>query len=305
LEADSLPLIDVTRQFEKHTSLPFFVDRRALEDIGETPESTVNVSLRNVSVHHALDVLAEQYDLAWLTMGEVVVTTTPEEAEREMEVRVYPVRDLTWNGLNPDNRDALKWIEAARSNDPHKIPEFPSRIEDLLRSICLHIEPSSWEESGGPGGIAYFPVADCLVVSQSQRAHRQIAALLQTVRNHQKPLNVNKLASSIHELDETIMVMFYNVPTDHQGIARFTKRDLKVLSRRIQRMFGKGTWDQELYFIDVTQSTLVIRHRRDVQRQIQQFWSHLGPDESKLLPPQDQHGNQTSPSTKPKTGGVF
>lgn len=315
LEVDQMPLIDVADFLEKQTSVPFTVDSRALEDIGATPELFVDLSLHDASVHHALEVLAEQYNLAWLTYGEVVVITTPEEAESDLEVRVYPVRDLAWGGLNPADREVRKLIDDVEVYYPRyfggvfgyngwnhefsvlDIPELPTRIEDLIDAINSHIELNSWEESGGPGSIVYFPAADCLIVSQSQKAHQQIATLLQTIRNHQKPLDPKELAEKIREAEETTLIMFYTVPRDRQGNPKFTRDELQTISVRIQLLFGRGTWNQDDHFIDVTQSVLIVRHRRDIQRQIQKFWSHLGPDDSKQFPQQNNRNSGEQPQS--------
>lgn len=305
LEADQLPLSEVAQLLEKRTSVPFYIDQRALEDIGISPELFVDLSLHDVSVHHALNVIAEQFHLAWLTFGEVVIITTPEEAEIDLEVRVYPVRDLTWNGLNPADPEVRKLLDAASEYFPKyfgggfsnggwnhsfrvwDIPELPSRIDDLVEAIYCNVEPNSWGNLGGPGGIVYFPAADCLIVSQSQKAHQQIATLLQTIRNHQKPLDPSELAQKLDQADETVLVMFYRVPRDRDGKPKFTPDELKSISVRMRLLFGKGTWNQDSHFIDVTQSVVIVRHRRDIQRQIAEFWSHLGPDESKLFPQQN------------------
>lgn len=313
LEADQQPLQEIARLFEKQTTVPFLVDRRALEDIGESPEIPVDLTLHNVSVHHALNVLAEQLELAWFTLGEVVVITTSEEAESELEVRVYPVRDLTWNGWNPANREVHDLIEATEKYHPQHfgggfgsagwdhnlrvwdIPELPSRTEDLIETFHCNVEPDSWNNLGGSGGITYFQAADCLVVSQTHEVHQQIAALLQTIRNHQKPLDRNELADKIRQAEATTLVMFYSVPRDRQGDPKFTRDELNAIAGRIQMLYGKGTWNHDSHFIDVTQSVLIVRQRRDIQRQIKRFWSHLGSDESNRPPWQNNSGTWNQP----------
>lgn len=330
VEVKELPLHQVIKTLEHQSSTPFLIDRRALDYIGLSPESLIDLSLGETSIHHALNVLAEQYELAWYAVGEVVQITTQKEFDCELELRVYPTRDLTWNGLNPADPNVKKWIDATSRITPRfygggfwhfpqwhsssllvsEIPELPSRTEDLIDAITSHVQPESWEESGGSGTIAYYQDADCLVIAQTQHIHQKVAELLQTIRSQQKPLDPNDLAEKIQKADEADFIMFYRVPRDREGKPKLSKDDLTTIAGRIQKLFGKGTWDQDAYFIDVNQDGLIVRHRRAIQLQITQFWSHLGPDESKRQPWQNNSdaGKQPPVSNAGPTeqqGGVF
>ncbi|PQO26694.1 hypothetical protein C5Y96_19610 [Blastopirellula marina] len=334
VEIKEQPLHDVVKMLEHQSSTPFLIDRRALDNVGLSPETLIDLSLGETSLHHALDVLAEQYEMAWYAVGEVVVITSSEEEETELEVRVYPTRDLTWNGLNPADPQVKTLIDATSRISPRsygggfgyypqwhsdslhawEIPELPSDPEYLIEAIAIHVQPNSWEESGGPGAIAYFQESDCLVILQTQQVHQKVAGLLQTIRSQQKPLDLKDLAAKIQKADEADFIMFYTVPRDREGKPKLSKDDLTTIAGRIQTLFGKGTWDQDTHFIDVTQDGLIVRHRRDVQLQISRFWSHLGPDESKLQPWPNHPGtgnqpplpqSQQSPGPVQQPGGVF
>jgi len=329
-EFDNEPLLKVAQHFQELTSVPFLVDRRALEDIGESPERTIDLTLQNVSVHHALHILSEQFELTWITFGEVVVITTPEEAENYLDVRVYPIRDLTWLGLNPDNREVSDLLDAGQAyfapsfgggygqyGGLHQnfrvgsIPEIPGDSEYLIDVIQTNVEPDSWGNLGGPGSMMYFQAADCLVVSQSQHVHQQIASLLQSIRNQQTKIDGKELAEQVQQADQTALVRFYPVPRDRQGEPKFSRNELNALAGRIQRLFGQGTWDHDTHFIEVTQAVLVICHRRGIQRQIDRFWLHLPQDEANPTPgqtndggwnlPQGGFGNPASQDATPQT----
>ncbi len=58
-------------------------------------------------------------------------------------------------------------------------------FESLMDLIVNTIQKDSWEENGGPGTIAKFPVNLSLVVSQTQEAHEAIANLLEQLRRLQ------------------------------------------------------------------------------------------------------------------------
>jgi len=51
---------------------------------------------------------------------------------------------------------------ARRKKEPQR-----TREEELIRLICKHVAPKSWEGQGGLGEISYFPLGMALVVTQT------------------------------------------------------------------------------------------------------------------------------------------
>jgi hypothetical protein len=74
------------------------VNWRALEAAGVTPDTPVNVRLRDVSLRKVLTVLLSEAapgtNLTFYTSEGVIEVTTSEIADAEMITRVYPVEDL-------------------------------------------------------------------------------------------------------------------------------------------------------------------------------------------------------------------
>ena len=58
-------------------------------------------------------------------------------------------------------------------------------FESLIELITATIEPTSWDEVGGPGSIAPFDTNLSLVISQTQEVHEQIVDLLEQLRRMQ------------------------------------------------------------------------------------------------------------------------
>jgi Bacterial type II and III secretion system protein len=56
------------------------------------------------------------------------------------------------------------------------------KLMDLLRKTCT---PESWNESGGPGEVEYYPLGMSLVIRQTPRVHAQIQQLLADLRRLQ------------------------------------------------------------------------------------------------------------------------
>ncbi len=58
-------------------------------------------------------------------------------------------------------------------------------FDSLIDLIVSTIQPTSWDEVGGPGSIREFPTNLSLVISQTQEVHEEIADLLEQLRRMQ------------------------------------------------------------------------------------------------------------------------
>jgi type II secretory pathway component GspD/PulD (secretin) len=52
----------------------------------------------------------------------------------------------------------------------------------LIKLITCMIAPDTWSNRGGPGTVEYFPLGMTLVINQTPKVHKQIEALLKTLR---------------------------------------------------------------------------------------------------------------------------
>ena len=102
--------------------------------------------------------------LTWTIKDDVLLITTPEQDGSMLSTKVYDVSDLV----------------ACR--DEHDAPW--DDYETLIDIINSTIQPTSWDEVGGPGSNkgASLGTAKVLVVSQTYRTHCQIAKLLAEIR---------------------------------------------------------------------------------------------------------------------------
>jgi type II secretory pathway component GspD/PulD (secretin) len=87
--------------------------------------------------------------------------------------RAYQVADLM-DSLNP-----------AVEGGP--VQRRPVALEKSLVNLITHlIAPETWREKGGPGTVDYFPLGMTLVINQTPEVHKQINALLKTLRVKQE-----------------------------------------------------------------------------------------------------------------------
>ena len=105
-------------------------------------------------------------DLTFLAKSNVILITTVEKANTEVESRVYPVADLV--SVQQDGVESL---------------DFNSLI-DLITTV---IAPSAWDEVGGPGSIQAFRSKSALVISQTADVHEAVAGLIEVLRRLPSP----------------------------------------------------------------------------------------------------------------------
>lgn len=146
--------------------VPVMIDRVALDDIGESPESLKLASTpAGVTLRSALQLRLEQADLAYMIRNETLLITTEEEAEYRLDTRIYnvaritPIEQLpTWGGGSIQGRD----------------------FDSLIQLITSSIAPDSWDEVGGPGSIEPYGAGQSglLVISQTEVVHQRIESLI-------------------------------------------------------------------------------------------------------------------------------
>ncbi|QDT72177.1 VWA domain-containing protein [Lacipirellula limnantheis] len=103
LEFVATPLNQVTQVLSEDYSIPIVIDTAALDAVASSPEVEINFSIGNVTLKSALELMlksAGEGDLTYIVDNEVLLITTQEEAEKRLQVRVYPVADLVLPIIN-------------------------------------------------------------------------------------------------------------------------------------------------------------------------------------------------------------
>jgi hypothetical protein len=158
LEFQEERLESVINVLQADYDLPIQLDMPALEDVGLSHEEPVSISVRNVSLRSALRLMLKQLQLTYVVADEVLIITTPEEAESQLVVCVYDVRDLA----------------SARSNT--------KELEKLANVVVACIASESWAKNGGGEAEIRALRPGLLVVSQTRAVHEEIASLFAAMR---------------------------------------------------------------------------------------------------------------------------
>src|SRR4029079_4123995 len=88
------PLKDVVEQMATDYGIPIQLDKTALDEVGVNEDQPVNVNLHNVSLRSALRLMLKNLQLTYIIQDEVLMITTPDAAQKNLVVKVYPVADL-------------------------------------------------------------------------------------------------------------------------------------------------------------------------------------------------------------------
>jgi hypothetical protein len=123
----------------------------------------------------------------------VLLITSQAEAEAMMENRVYPVGDLV-------------------ETDEDGLVVMPERgYESLIDVITRTLEPTSWDDVGGPGSIVESPGSESLVISQAAYVHDEIEHLLSSLRQARED-QPRREADPPGEGEKGMILKVYRVP---------------------------------------------------------------------------------------------
>ncbi len=165
------PIRDVMEFLRQCLQVPIVLQVKALNDVGLSADTPITCTFRGISARSALNLMLSELDLTWTVSNEVLLITTPEEAESMLETVVYEVHDLV----------------AAQDEKGVPVNDFDQLIDVITNTIL----PTAWDTVGGPGSIAPFEGngITVLVVSQTRQVHEQVEKLLADLRkaSHTKP----------------------------------------------------------------------------------------------------------------------
>ncbi len=94
LEFIDTPLDQVIEFLKDAHDINIELDTKALDDVGLGTDAPITRNLKGISLRSALRLMLKEMELTYVIRDEVLMITTPEEAESELVTKVYPVGDL-------------------------------------------------------------------------------------------------------------------------------------------------------------------------------------------------------------------
>lgn len=162
-----LRLRDAVDTLAEQFHLPIKLSNKKLDEASVSPDTPITARLENLPLESILRVILKDLELTFVIREEMIQITTPEDAESQLELRVYPVLDLVVERAI-DPRDGVM----------KEYADYDSLIEVIISSV----KPDSWNDVGGPGPVDSFANAGVLVIAQTREVHNQIQGLLQALR---------------------------------------------------------------------------------------------------------------------------
>ncbi|MCH8043337.1 MAG: hypothetical protein IID44_06420 [Planctomycetes bacterium] len=206
-------LFDFVKLVEEKHKIEIELDGIYLEEAGVGGDILLTKSLKDVSLRSALRLVLRDLDLTFVIRDEVLLITTPDEANSMLVTKFYPVMDLITGGDDPLGGGELDF-------DP------------LIELIEATVAPEFWGESGGPEPIGFLEPRGTLIVSQTEEVHEQITRLLQKLRR----LRDSQIKSQKHAKQDdaaTMVLQAYRVAVEVNSIAAAT-----TLGGRVPRTVG-------------------------------------------------------------------
>ncbi len=170
------------------TEANIFVNWNALQNAGVSPNTPINLELRDVAVHKILSIILQQVSpqttLVYFVSDNVLTITTRSDANLHMVTRVYPVDDLVMTVPNFTNAPTFN-LQSATQNSTAQVSasgggglgsaggqdlfqgnntmaqsaaqtSSTRRGKQLVRLIEETIHPNIWVHGGGQANIMYF-----------------------------------------------------------------------------------------------------------------------------------------------------
>lgn len=160
---DRTPLVHVAKFIGATCGIPCRLDERAVEDVGLNPDAEVTLRVSGITLRSGLELVLAQLDLTWIVQGGTLLITTPERAEEHMTYDVYSVGDLVT--FRDENGDL--WED----------------YRSLVETITCNVRAHTWHVSGrGQIAAGMLGGEKILMARQTDRAHEEIAELLQELR---------------------------------------------------------------------------------------------------------------------------
>ncbi len=177
VDFEEKPLKDIIEKIAQTSGIQIQFDEKALSEAAVATDTPITKRLRGISLRSTLRLLLRPLQLTYVIRNGVLLITTQTEAENQLVIRIYPVRDLL-----SDEQSDLDF-------DP---------LVDLIETI---VAPQTWDTVGGPGSSVALPPG-LLVFSQTVEVHDEIAALLDVLRKAREMKGKPPAASPLLLCDE-------------------------------------------------------------------------------------------------------
>ena len=192
VELVETPLVDAIAYLSDQSDLPILLDVRGLDDIGVSSDHPVSLNVRNLPLKQALKLIGDPIGLSYELRNEVLIFTSKEVTESNMQHEVIPVGEILAGIKN--NRELLAFRDTLESS----------------------VAPESWAQVGGPGSLSLF--GKSLIVSQTEANLEELNLALAAIRkidtNRHSPIDAAPAPKVLKALSQTASLEFVETPLE-------------------------------------------------------------------------------------------
>ena len=261
------PLADVAAFISDKHEIPVLVDTHALGNAGLSGETPVSKKVKGVTLRSALRLLLRDLDLTYVIRDEVVWITVPESVEQHVVNVLFPVADLI---VSRDDAGAVLIPVPDLIVDRDDVNVVDEQFENLIHVITSTVQPSTWDEVGGPGSLTIFAPRGLLVVSNTPDVQKEVSELLKKLRAaHKQSATLSKPEDGAHVLRG------YSLIESKPNSPPINYDDLVEI---IQQLVTPDEWNDEVGapLIRYVGQRLIVHHRRNAQQQIERMLRETG-----------------------------
>ena len=248
------PLADVVTAMQDDYGIPIQLDTTALEEIGVGTDEKVTANLHNITLRSALRLMLKRLQLNYAIQDEVLIITSPQEAEAQLKTCVYNVGSLAG--------------------------EHDAQMGSIIDTIVSCIATDTWAKNGGGQAEVRAIKPGLLVVSQTRAAHEEIRSLLTTLLKMQDShaTAVATTTANVPRDGREVITRSYTLqlnPTDDIATMRNQVHELVTAS------LPEETWSGRLasgegVMLSVFHDRIVVRQTPAVQEKVQKILTDSG-----------------------------
>jgi hypothetical protein len=180
-----LPLKGVIAHLQEETGIQFVLSMKKLDEASVSPDTPITKTLRRVRAGTLLDLVLKDLELDYIERDDLLIITTPEDAESQMLIRVYDCRDLlTMSSPSAvfGNRPATPTIPPPPTAAPGTTPvqPAPGGVVDPFGAAGGAVEPFA-PARGAPAATASSRRASQTPDSEVERRARELTTLVTTI----------------------------------------------------------------------------------------------------------------------------
>ncbi|HMC10535.1 MAG TPA: permease prefix domain 1-containing protein, partial [Pirellulaceae bacterium] len=179
LDVVEMPLKDVVEYLQETHQFPIVLKLKMLDGASISPDTPITKSLRGIRLATALDLILDDLELTYY-ITEVLVITTPADAQSRTEVRIYDCRDI----IAMPMPGRIPSAEGTAPKPSGSTAVHDRRAEQLMNIITTNVDQPSWSNASDkfPGNGSLSEFNGLIVITQTAQTHRKIEHVLNMLR---------------------------------------------------------------------------------------------------------------------------